>query len=203
MRLLQIEYKKIVGNKSFKVFSIMFLVLLPLLAILFPIYWSVPIGTEEFYPFMPTSFESAWYSVSFISSWFCFFLLSFILIYHITNEYNYRTVRQNIIDGQTRTEYLLGKIYLMLTILFLATLYVFIIGFIGGLIFSTFEPKDPGMIQTFLKTFNNGMETEVETQDFGVITDGMFNVVRFFLQNLGAFSLAFLIGFLAKRGILA
>ena len=72
----------------------------------------------------------------------------------------------------------------------------------GGLIFSTFEPKDAGMIQTFLKTFN-GLETEVETQDFGVITDGMFNIVRFFIQNLGAFSLAFLVAFLAKRGILA
>ncbi len=202
MKLLQIEYKKIVGNKSFKVFSIMFLVFLPMIAILFPIYWSVPIGTERFYPFMPTNFEAAWYSVSFISSWFCFFLLSFILIYHITNEYNFRTVRQNIIDGQTRTEYLKGKIYLMLSILSLATIYVFIIGLIGGLIFSTFEPKDAGMIQTFLKTFN-GAETEIETKDFGVITDGMFNVVRFFLQNLGAFSLAFLIGFLAKRGILA
>lgn len=202
MKLLQIEYKKIVGNKSFKVFSIMFLVLLPLLAILFPIYWSIPLAGENFYPFMPTSYEAAWYSVSFISSWFCFFLLSFILIYHITNEYNYRTVRQNIIDGQTRTEYLKGKIYLMLTILFFATVYVFIIGFVGGLIFSTFEPKDAGMIQTFLKTFN-GIETDVEAQDFGVVTDGMFNVIRFFIQNLGAFSLAFLIGFLAKRGILA
>ena len=75
MKLLQIEYKKIVGNKSFKVFSIMFLVFLPLLAILLPLFLSFDINGEDFYPLIPTTYEASWYAISFISSWFCFFLL--------------------------------------------------------------------------------------------------------------------------------
>lgn len=202
MKLLQIEYKKIVGNKSFKVFSIMFLVFLPLLAILIPALYSINFNGEDFYLFIPSSYEASWYSISFISSWFCFFLLSFVLIYHITNEYNYRTVRQNVIDGFTRSEYLKGKIYLMLAIVVLATVYVFLIGLIGGLIFSAFDAKDPTAIQEFFNSIN-GENAEVEETGFGSIFDGMENVFRFFVQSLGSFSLAFLIAFLAKRGILA
>lgn len=202
MKLLQIEFKKIVGNKSFKVFGIMFLVFLPLLAILFPSMVSVDVQDEKFYLFAPTNFESSWYAINFISSWFCFFLLSFILIYHITNEYNYRTVRQNVIDGYTRSDYLKGKFYLMLTLLVFATIYVWLIGALGGLYFSSLTPKDPTVIQEFFKNMN-GVDTDIIANNFGSITDGMENVLRFFVQNLGAFSLAFLAAFLVKRGILA
>ena len=202
MKLLQIEFKKIVGNKSFKVFSIMFLVFLPLLAILVPIFVNFDLNGEDFYPFVPSNYEASWYAISFISSWFCFFLLSFIIIYHITNEYTYRTVRQNIIDGFTRNEYIKGKLYLMLTLLGLATLYVFIIGVIGGLIFSSYEPKDPTMIQEFFQNME-GNEMEIETAGFGNLFDGVENIFRFFVQNLGGFAFAFFVAFLVKRGILA
>ena len=202
MRLLKIEFKKIVGNKSFKVFSLMFLVFLPALAILAPLFVNFDINGEDFYPFIPSDYEASWYAISFISSWFCFFLLSFILIYHITNEYTYRTVRQNVIDGFNRNDYIKGKVYLMLTLLGLATLYVFLIGIIGGLIFSSYEPKDPTMIQEFFKAME-GDELEFDNSSFGNLFDGVENIIRFFIQCLGGFSIAFLVAFLVKRGILA
>lgn len=200
MKLLRIEYKKIVGNKSFKVFSILFLVFLPLLVILVPGLFGDNINGIEFYPLVPNNYETTWYAVSIISSWFSFFLLSFVLIYHITNEYNYRTVRQNIIDGYTRNEYILGKLYLMIAIALVATVYVFIVGLAGGIYFSSFEPKDPNFIQ---QMFNLGEEVKVEITGFGNVFDGIANIFRFFIQVLANFSFAFFVAFLAKRGILA
>ena len=199
MRLLNIEFKKIVGNKSFKVFSLLFLVFLPLLVILVPAMAGDTINGIDFYPFIPNNYETTWYAVSVISSWFCFFLLSFVLIYHITNEYNYRTVRQNVIDGYTRNEYFKGKIYLMLAITVIATLYVFVVGLIAGAYFSTFDPEDAGQLQNF---FNTGEEID-PIVGFGSVLDGVENVGRFFVQVLANFGFAFLVAFLAKRGILA
>lgn len=199
MRLLNIEFKKIVGNKSFKVFSLLFLVFLPLLVILVPAMAGDTINGIDFYPFIPNNYETTWYAVSVISSWFCFFLLSFVLIYHITNEYNYRTVRQNVIDGYTRNEYIKGKIYLLLAITVIATLYVFVVGLIAGAYFSTFDPEDAGQLQNF---FNTGEEIE-PIVGFGSVLDGVENVGRFFVQVLANFGFAFLVAFLAKRGILA
>ncbi len=199
MRLLNIEFKKIVGNKSFKVFSLLFLVFLPLLVILVPAMAGDTINGIDFYPFIPNNYETTWYAVSVISSWFCFFLLSFVLIYHITNEYNYRTVRQNIIDGYTRNEFIKGKIYLMLAITVIATLYVFVVGLIAGAYFSTFDPEDAGQLQNF---FNTGEEID-PIVGFGSLLDGVENVGRFFVQVLANFGFAFLVAFLAKRGILA
>lgn len=199
MKLLLIEYKKIVGNKSFKVFSLMFLVFLPLLVFLVPSMVKFPFQGLEFYPLIPINYQTSWYAVTLISSWFCFFLLCFVLIYHITNEYNYRTVRQNIIDGFTRNEYLLGKLCLMLAITVLATVYVVIIGIVGGLYFSSFEPQADNVIQEFFKLGDNA---DVQA-GFGSLFDGFSNVLRFFVQTLATFSFAFLIAFLTKRGILA
>lgn len=199
MRLLRIEFKKIVGNKSFKVFSLLFAVFLPLLVILVPAMAGDTINGIDFYPFIPNNYETTWYAVSVISSWFCFFLLSFVLIYHITNEYNYRTVRQNVIDGYTRNEYIKGKILLMLAITIIATLYVFVIGLIAGMYFSTFDPKDASQLQNF---FNTGEDLD-PILGFGSVLDGVENIVRFFIQVLANFGFAFLIAFLSKRGILA
>ncbi len=199
MKLLQIEYKKIVGNKSFKVFSLMFLVFLPLLIILVPALVGDTINGVGFYPLVPSSYELTWYTTSVISSWFCFFLLSFVLIYHITNEYSYRTVRQNVIDGFTRIEYLKGKLLLMLAITLIATAYVFIVGLIGGLYFSTIEHTSATLINIM-----SGTEGEVAViEDFGSVFDGVSNVFRFFIQTVGGFSFAFFVAFALRKGILA
>ena len=197
MKLLKLEYKKIIGNKSFWVFTLLFLVLLPFLVIFIPGMAGVEFEGVEFYPFVPRSYEITWYYVTIVSSWFSFFLLNFILIYHITNEYSYRTVRQNVIDGLTRIDYLKGKLLLLLVISILATAYVFLVGLIGGMYFSSFTPPEPNVLQ---KMFNITVSVPGE---FGQIWDGVENVFRFFIQNVATFCFAILIAFLVKRGILA
>ena len=197
MKLLKLEYKKIVGNKSFWVFTLLFVVLLPLLVIFVPVMAGDEIEGVQFYPLIPRNSEVTWYAVTIVSSWFTFFLLNFVLIYHVTNEYTYRTVRQNVIDGLTRWNYIKGKVLLMLAISVLATIYVFLVGIIGGLYFSSVPQLEPNIIQ---KTFGVAV---AETDGFGSLWDGVENVMRFFTQTTATFSFAMLIAFLVRKGILA
>ena len=44
--------------------------------------------------------------------------VAIMVVVSITNEYTYRTIRQNIIDGMSREEFLLSKVYTNLLLSF-------------------------------------------------------------------------------------
>ena len=69
----------------------------------------------------PFTFPDAWQTVAFISSLFIF-LPAVIVIMFISNEYTYKTHRQNIIDGWSRTDFMVSKLIDVLVISFVATL---------------------------------------------------------------------------------
>lgn len=80
----------------------------------------------------PFSFPDVWQSVCYVSS-YVLFLPGFLMVILMTNEYNFRTHRQNIIDGLSRTEFALTKILLAIGLSILSTVLVFIIASITGL----------------------------------------------------------------------
>lgn len=77
----------------------------------------------------PFTFPDVWHTVAYISSVFVF-LPSIVVIMFITNEYTYKTHRQNIIDGWSRKEFMTSKmidvaiISLLVTILYVLTAIV-------------------------------------------------------------------------------
>lgn len=81
----------------------------------------------------PFGFPDVWQSVTYVSS-FILFLPGFLMVILITNEYNFRTHRQNIIDGLRRSEFALTKILLAVVLSVLSTVLVFIIAAVIGLI---------------------------------------------------------------------
>lgn len=198
MRLLQIELKKLIGNKSFWVFSLIFLVFLPVIVILIPGMIGGEMNGIELYPMMPKSYETSWYYTCWVSSWFSMFILAFVLIYHVSNEYAYRTVRQNVIDGLSRNDFIKGKLFLLLFLAVLATVYVFIIGMFAGIFFESKPPVDSDLLSSF---FQAGAEPVAV--DFGNFFDGIQNLFGFFLQIMAYFSFALFLGFLIKKGALA
>src|SRR5271170_1447087 len=56
----------------------------------------------------PFGLPEAWRTVAYFSSLFIF-IPAIVIIMLITNEYSYKTNRQNIIDGWSRTEFMLAK----------------------------------------------------------------------------------------------
>jgi ABC-type transport system involved in multi-copper enzyme maturation permease subunit len=71
--------------------------------------------------------------------WHCGLLkiiLAIMVVISITNEYTYRTIRQNIIDGLSRSEFLTSKILTNLLFSVISVAMIFVVGLITGLIYS-------------------------------------------------------------------
>ncbi len=62
--------------------------------------------------------------------------LAIMTVISITNEFTYRTVRQNIIDGLSREQFLLSKVMTNLVLAALSMTMVFLIAAVCGLIYS-------------------------------------------------------------------
>ena len=63
-------------------------------------------------------------------------MLGIMVLISITNEYSYRTIRQNIIDGLSRAEFLYSKITTNLLLSLLSMVLVFVVSLVTGLIYS-------------------------------------------------------------------
>lgn len=62
--------------------------------------------------------------------------LAIMVVISITNEYSYRTIRQNVIDGLSRDQFLLSKVLTNAVLSAASMLMVFLIAVVTGLIYS-------------------------------------------------------------------
>lgn len=63
-------------------------------------------------------------------------LLGIMVVISVTNEFSYRTVRQNIIDGLSRWEFLLSKILTNVLLSLMSVMMIFVVGLGTGMIYS-------------------------------------------------------------------
>jgi ABC-2 type transport system permease protein len=133
--LLAIEWLKIKSYRTFWILIGLFVLLLPL--------WNYEVangiikmgGGPEGINFLNTAYDfpGVWANMGWWGSIFILFLAILVIIL-TTNEYTYRTHRQNVIDGWSRIQFFHAKVWLVLVLSLLATLYLFILGTIFGLI---------------------------------------------------------------------
>jgi len=83
----------------------------------------------------PFVFPRAWHSSAWMGGLF-FVLIGMLFILLITNEVQYRTHRQNIIDGWSRMDFLKAKFSLLIFFVAVSTLLIFIMGLVVGSVFS-------------------------------------------------------------------
>lgn len=124
----------------------------------------------------PFVFPETFHTAGFFSSFFVF-IPAIVVIMMITNEYTFKTHRQNIIDGWSRNEFLIGKFIDVLLITLLVTLLYFTVALIIGF-----------------------ASTKAPVQD---IFSKSSYVGLFALQTFSQLSLAFLIGFLVRKSFIA
>lgn len=121
----------------------------------------------------PFSFPAIWQTGSWIAS-LVLFIPSLLIITITTNEYTYKTHRQNVIDGLSRTQFISVKIVEV----FLLALFVSLLVFLSCL-----------WIGTLAKEPEN--------------THGMFENIRqmgyFYVEAVSYLMLAFLLSILIKR----
>lgn len=69
-------------------------------------------------------------------------VLAIMVVISITNEYTYRTLRQNVIDGLSRSEFLASKILTNILLSLMSVAMIFVIGLVTGLIYSPYVTID-------------------------------------------------------------
>jgi ABC-2 type transport system permease protein len=139
LHLLKIEWLKIKNYKAFWFFSIFYLVSIFLINY---IGWSLNQRLVENMPIadailkQPYAFPKVWKTVGWMSSWLLYFPgMLFIML--MVNEFNFKTHRQNVIDGLSRDQFVSVK-------LVLAALFAVVITLINGITAAIFGSLTPG-----------------------------------------------------------
>jgi ABC-2 type transport system permease protein len=141
LSLLKIEWLKIKHYTVFKVLSIFFVVGVILTNyIVFSVNKNIvgnmkPVSLVS--SFNPYSFDNTWQTTSYATG-FLLILPAMLIIILITNEYTYRTSRQNIIDGWSRQQFIDVKISIAFIIAIISTLLVML----TALVFALFSGTD-------------------------------------------------------------
>ena len=139
IKLLRIEWGKTLPYKVFQILGIIYVASF-LISIIFLPFMELKLAlTEEadvldiksFY-----TFPIVWDSFAWIASKSNLFL-AIIVIFIVGNEYSYRTFRQHIVDGLSRSELLHGKLISIIAIALANTILIFLCGIVFGLIYSS------------------------------------------------------------------
>jgi ABC-2 type transport system permease protein len=80
-------------------------------------------------------FPDVWLNLIYFSGLFKI-VLAIMTVISITNEFQYRTLRQNVIDGLSRWEFLASKILTNVLLSFLSVAMIMVISFVTGLIYT-------------------------------------------------------------------
>ena len=158
-RLLKIEWLKLKNYRPFWILMGMYTVFS--LSICFGgmafLTWLKNQGAD-FNGFNPTmlpmyDFPDIWQNLTWLTSLFKI-ILAFIVIMSINNEINFRIIRQNVIDGFEKKDWLLSKLLLNGVIAGYAVLLIFIGGLITGMIYGHPDSRASMFVNThFLIAF--------------------------------------------------
>ena len=129
IRLFQIELIKLKSYRAFWVFTIAYIVLyfLAVGTIQSIQLEGVDVNTDNIYVF-----PQLWHNLTYLASYLNL-LLGIFMILLVTNEFNYRTFKQNIISGLSRAEIIISKFLVAVAVAVKCVLFVFVFGLYKGL----------------------------------------------------------------------
>ncbi len=156
-QLLSIEWRKLRYYRTFWILTIMFAGLLTLFYLSIGLGW-MDVGANGINLISKaSSFAAVWDDLCFFTSYFII-ALAILTVIITTNEFQYRTNRQNIIDGWTRMQFYHVKWLMVLSISLATTVFTFIlgvlVGIIGGLPLSTVFDNAEKLLYLFLLNIN-------------------------------------------------
>jgi len=177
LRLLNIELHKLKYNRASRVLIIIYFVLLTSIALIAAINFDI--GPVKFHLAEQGifNFPYIWHFNTFIASIFKFFLL-LVIVSMMANEYSNKTLKQNLIDGLSKKEFVLSKFYTVILFALISTLFVFIVSLMLGYIYSDFT-------------------------EFSIVFSDLEYLLAFFVKLVGFFSFGLFMGILVKRSAFA
>jgi ABC-type transport system involved in multi-copper enzyme maturation permease subunit len=176
-RLLDIEFHKLKYSKASKVLIIIYFALLTSIALIAAIKFDI--GPVQFHLAEQGifNFPYIWHFNSFVASIFKFFLL-LVIVSMMANEYTNRTLKQNLIDGLSKKEFILSKFYTVVVFALISTIFVFFISLVLGFIYSDFD-------------------------ELSIVFSDLEYLGAFFFKLVGFFSFGLFMGILIKRSAFA
>ncbi len=177
LRLLSIEFHKLRYNKASRILSIIYFGLLTSIALIAAIKFDI--GPVKFHLAEAGifNFPYIWHFNTFMAAILKFFLL-LVIVSMMANEYSYKTLKQNLIDGLSKKEFILSKFYTVIAFAAVSTVFVFIVSLILGFIYSDYN-------------------------EFNIVTSGLEYLLAFFIKLVGFFSFGLFFGILVKRSAFA
>ena len=177
LRLLNIELQKLRYNRAAKVISIIYFILITFIALIA----SIEFNFGDFHFRVADqgifNFPFIWHFNTYFAAILKLFL-AIVIVSMMSNEYSYRTLKQNLIDGLSKKEFLLSKFLTVLLFSIISTVFIFLVSLILGLLFSDY--------------------TEI-----GIIFSGMEYIGAYFIKLVAFFSLCLFLGVLVKRSAFA
>jgi ABC-type transport system involved in multi-copper enzyme maturation permease subunit len=123
------------------------------------------------------NFPFIWHFNTYVASFLKFFL-AIVIVSMMANEYSYGTLKQNLIDGMSKKEFVLSKFLTVVLFAFSSTVFVFVMSLILGYSFSSY--------------------TELE-----IVFSDLIYLLAYFVKLLGFFSFCLFLGILVKRSAFA
>lgn len=176
-RLLQIEFIKLWNNRSSKVLIIAYFVLLTSIALVAAIKFDI--GPIKFHLAEQGifNFPYIWHFNTFVTAFFKLFL-AIVIVSMMSNEYSNKTIKQNLIDGLSKKEFILSKFLTVISFALISTIFVFAVSMILGLIYSDYD-------------------------EISIIFSDLEFLPAFFVKLVGFFSFCLFLGVLVKRSAFA
>ncbi|MHC0441250.1 ABC transporter permease [Flavobacterium sp. 3-210] len=176
-RLISIELQKIWKNKASKILTLAYFILLSFIALIASIKFDI--GPFKFHlaEMGIFNFPFIWHFNTYVAAWLKFFL-AIVIVSMMANEYSYGTLKQNLIDGLSKKEFILSKFLTVVLFAFISTVFVFVMSLILGLSFSSYN-------------------------EFGIIFSDLDYLLAFFVKLTGFFSFCLFLGILVKRSAFA
>jgi ABC-type transport system involved in multi-copper enzyme maturation permease subunit len=177
LRLLQIEFQKIWKNRASRVLTIAYFVILSFIALIASIKFNI--GTFELHLADQGifNFPYIWHFNTYIAAILKFFL-AIVIVSMMANEYSYGTLKQNLIDGLSKKEFIESKFLTVLVFALGSTVFVFIMSLVLGLSFSSYNEID-------------------------IVFSDLEYLLAYFLKLTAFFSFCLFLGILIKRSAFA
>lgn len=176
-RLLTIELHKIWKNRASRVLTLAYFILLTFIALIASIKFDL--GPFKFHlaEMGIFNFPYIWHFNTYIASILKFFL-AIVIVSMMANEYSYGTLKQNLIDGMSKKEFIQSKFLTVFLFATVSTVFLFILTLILGFSFSSF--------------------TEID-----IVFADLDYLLAYFVKLIGFFSFCLFLGILIKRSAFA
>ncbi|WP_346432400.1 ABC transporter permease [Flavobacterium galactosidilyticum] len=176
-RLLSIELQKIWKNKASRVLTLTYFILLTFIALIASIKFDLGIFKFHLAEMGIFNFPFIWHFNTYIAAILKLFL-AIVIVSMMANEYSYGTLKQNLIDGMSKKEFILSKFLTVVLFATVSTVFIFVMSLLLGFSFSSYT-------------------------ELNIVFSGLEYLLAYFIKLVGFFSFCLFLGILVKRSAFA